>query len=98
MKKARAYHSPARQRQADATRKRIAAAARKLLMKKGFAGATVEEIAREAEVSVPTVYAVFGSKEKIVAELINAARFGEEYERLTSRVHETRNGRQRLRA
>src|SRR5262249_30984180 len=85
-------------KQAEATRARIAAGARKLLIRKGFAGTTVEEIAREAGVSVPTVYAVFGSKEGIVAGLINAARFGEEYERVVGRAHETRTGPDRLRA
>ncbi len=44
------------------------------------------------------MYAVFGSKEGIVAELVNAARFGVEYESVMVRVHETRGGRDRLRA
>ena len=100
MKRARprTYNSPARQRQADETRRRIVASTRKLLMKKGFAGTTIEQIARDADVSMPTVYSVFGSKEGIVAEILNAARFGVEYEMLTSRVHETKSGRERLRA
>ena len=66
-------------------------------MKKGFAGTTIDQIAREAGVSVPTVYAVFGSKEGIVGELLDAARFGGEYESATARVHDAKNGAERLR-
>ena len=46
--KKRAYQSPTRQRQADETRTRIAAAARKLLEEHGYAGMTMEAVAQKA--------------------------------------------------
>lgn len=78
----RVYESPARQRQADETRRRIAAAARRLLEQTGYAGMTIPAVAKAAGVAVPTVYAIFGSKKGIVAELLDEARFGEAYQTL----------------
>ena len=69
-KKIRTYYSLVRQRQADETRTRIAEAARKLILGQGYGAATMEAIAREAGVATPTVYAVFGSKRNILAELM----------------------------
>ena len=74
-KKIRTYYSLVRQRQADETRTRIAEAARKLILGQGYGAATIEAIAREAGVATPTVYAVFGSKRNILAELIDRAAF-----------------------
>jgi AcrR family transcriptional regulator len=82
----RGYESPARQRQADETRRRIASAARKLLEETGYAGMTIPAVAKAAGVAVPTVYAIFGSKKGIVSELLDAARFGEAYQALLARA------------
>jgi AcrR family transcriptional regulator len=81
-KKIRNYYSLVRQRQADETRTRIAEAARKLILGQGYGLATMEAIAREAGVATPTVYAVFGSKRNILAELIDRAAFGPAYQDL----------------
>ena len=78
----RVYESPARQQQAVETRARIAAAARRLLEETGYAGMTIPAVAKAAGVAVPTVYAIFGSKKGIVSELLDTARFGEEYQKL----------------
>jgi|UPI00068CEB5E AcrR family transcriptional regulator len=78
----RAYASPARQRQAGDTRKRIATAARRLLEETGYAGMTIPAVARAAGVAVPTVYAIFGSKKGIVSELLDEARFGDGFQSL----------------
>lgn len=43
---------------------------------------TIPAVAKAAGVAVPTVYAVFGSKKGIVSELLDQARFGEEYKAL----------------
>ena len=80
--KKRAYASPARQRQADETRDRIAEAAKRLLTDNGYAGMTIPAVAKAAGVAVPTVYAIFGSKKGIVAELLDQVRFGEGYRAL----------------
>jgi AcrR family transcriptional regulator len=87
-KRTRTYHSPTRHRQAEDTRQRITAAARKLLIAKGFDGTTIEAVAREAGVATQTVYAIFGSKRGIVAALMDRARFGPDYAEQVSRVRE----------
>jgi AcrR family transcriptional regulator len=84
--KKRTYLSATRQRQASETRGRIVAAARKLLEQKGYSGMTMEAIAQEAEVAVPTVYANFRSKTGVVAEILDAARFGEDYQQAVREV------------
>jgi AcrR family transcriptional regulator len=78
----RTYYSLVRAKQADKTRARIAAAARTLILCRGFAAATIAAIAREAGVAEPTVYAVFGSKCRILAELVDRAAFGPVFQKL----------------
>ena len=97
MPTSRRYRSPTRQRQADATRRRIANAARDLMIEKGFDGATVAQIADRAGVSAQTVYAVFGSKKNIVAELMDRARFGPAYQELVRGAEQTTDPASRLR-
>jgi AcrR family transcriptional regulator len=58
----RAYDSPRRRAQAEATRVEIAAAARRLFAERGWAGTRVRDVAREAGVAEPTVYAAYGNK------------------------------------
>jgi TetR/AcrR family transcriptional regulator, regulator of cefoperazone and chloramphenicol sensitivity len=94
--KKRVYDSPARQRQADETRRRIAAAARKLLENTGYAGMTIPAVAKAAGVAVPTVYAIFGSKKGIVSELLDAARFGERYQALLAEARAVKDPRELL--
>jgi len=96
-KRQRPYQSVTRERQAEETKQRIVAAARKLLKSMGYSGMTIEAIANKAEVSVPTVYAVFGSKTGILAELMDEATFGPEYEQLVRQALETEDPRKRLR-
>jgi TetR/AcrR family transcriptional regulator, regulator of cefoperazone and chloramphenicol sensitivity len=82
----RGYHSPMRQKQADETRQRVVEAARKLFGARGFDGTTIDAIAREAGVATPTVYAAFGSKRGLVAELLDRARFGTGYQELIAQA------------
>jgi AcrR family transcriptional regulator len=96
-KPVRSYYSLVRQRQADETRARIAAAARKLILNKGYEAATIEAIAREAGVATPTVYAVFGSKRRILTELVDRAAFGPAYQALVGEVKELAEPVARLR-
>src|SRR5437879_9809090 len=78
--KKRIYKSPVRQRQAGDTRRRIVEATRHLLESEGYAGMTIEAIARRAEVSAQSVYGIFKSKTGILVELLDQAAFGDEYE------------------
>jgi TetR/AcrR family transcriptional regulator, regulator of cefoperazone and chloramphenicol sensitivity len=66
----RRYSSPIRQAQADATRRAVVAAARKVFSSSGYAAATIEGVASEAQVSVPTVYATFGSKAALLSAVV----------------------------
>jgi AcrR family transcriptional regulator len=68
----RAYDSSRRKGNAAANRARIAESARRLIVRDGFAATTIEAIAADARVSVPTVYAVYGSKRAILLELLDA--------------------------
>lgn len=58
-----------RAERADATRRRIAAAARLLFARDGYAATTLKAVADEAGVAVQTVYAVHGSKAGILRDL-----------------------------
>ena len=66
----REYTSPMRAERADETRKRIQAAAGRLFVTEGFAKTKVAMIAKEAGVSVQTIYAAFGSKAAIVSSML----------------------------
>lgn len=66
----RQYHSPTREEQARATRRRIVEAALALFSTQGFAGTSVKEVAERASVSEQTVYNAFGDK---VGLLVQAA-------------------------
>jgi AcrR family transcriptional regulator len=74
----RRYHSPRRSQQAEATRQAIVHAARKLFAEHGYQTTTLQAIAREAEVSVPTLYVTFGSKAAILSALVKSAGADEE--------------------
>src|SRR5882757_7026992 len=97
VKPERAYHSPARAQQAEGTRRSIAVAARKLLIERGFDGTTIGAIAEAAGVATQTVYAVFGSKTKVLREVLNLARFGPGYRELVKRALQETEPAERLR-
>ncbi|MUL41089.1 TetR/AcrR family transcriptional regulator [Streptomonospora sp. PA3] len=69
----RRYDSLRRQAQAHRTRAEIAGAARRLFTAQGWAATTVRDVAREAGVSVPTVYAAYRNKTGLVWALADAA-------------------------
>ena len=74
----RRYDSTRRQAQARETREQMLEAARHLFTTRGFAGTTVEAVAHEAQVSVETVYATFGSKRSLLASLVDQAVAGDD--------------------
>jgi AcrR family transcriptional regulator len=63
---ARAYRSELRTQQADETRVRILDATVRV-MARGVASVSIPDVAREAGVSVPTVYRHFGTKAELLA-------------------------------
>src|SRR5262245_12129988 len=76
MRKRRPYDSRQRDQAAAANRVAVLDAARELFSRHGVDKVTIAEVAARAAVSASTVYAVFGSKEGILRELMRAALFG----------------------
>ena len=95
--KKRPYRSLVRNRQASDTRVRIVEATRQLLQSEGYAGMTIEAIARRAEVSAQTVYAIFKSKTGILMELLDQSTIGADYEDAVRRALSASYSETRLR-
>lgn len=69
----RRYDGAGRRRQAEATRARVVAAAARVFLEHGYAGATIPVIAREAGVALQTVYRAAPGKAGLLAAAVNAA-------------------------
>lgn len=83
----RAYDSSKRRAAAKATRLRIAQCARRLFAEHGYGATSIEAIAREAGVSVPTFYAIYGSKRAVLFALLDAADAQADVASLQKRLH-----------
>jgi AcrR family transcriptional regulator len=70
--KKRKYRSPVREQQAAHTRARIVEAAGELFETQGYGRTTVRQIAQAAGVAPDTVYAVFGTKIRVLTALLDA--------------------------
>lgn len=86
LKQKRAYNSANRQAKAEKTKDRILARAKALFDTKGFEAVTIDEIAIKAEVSTPTVYALFQSKSGVLKALIDVALAPKQYESLVQKI------------
>jgi AcrR family transcriptional regulator len=69
--------STRRRQQALLTRERIRDAARALFLSRGYAEATIAEIAGEAAVAPQTVYFIYGSKAAVLSAIIDAEIVGD---------------------
>ncbi len=69
--KRRPYRSPRRRGQAEETRQRMLAAARRLFVERGYGATTIEAIAESAGVASQTVYAGFTSKRGLLMALLD---------------------------
>jgi len=76
--KPRRYRSERRREQAEQTRQRVLDAARTLFVERGWEGASIGAIAKEARVSEETVYARFSNKRTLLGELVRVAVRGED--------------------
>jgi AcrR family transcriptional regulator len=85
----RRYESPRRRQQAEDTRKRLAASARRLFSTHGYGATTVEAIARDAGVAIPTFYAVYGSKRAVLFALLDEIEAEADLPALTHRLRES---------
>ena len=79
MSKKRAYQSSQRAESARATRSNVLSAARCLFAQHGIDKVTINDIARSAEVSPPTIYALFKSKVGLLQEIMKASLFGDRF-------------------
>ena len=84
--KKRIYNSKSRKMQAQQTKERIISSARNLFESKGFEEVTIDEIAASADVSSPTIYALFQSKLGILRALMDTALSHEHYEKLVGKA------------
>jgi AcrR family transcriptional regulator len=78
VKPRRAYTSALRQEQARQTRLRILEAAEQCFGSRGYARATMEIVAAEANVAVDTVFAAFGNKRGVLQALMDLRAGGDQ--------------------
>lgn len=78
--------SERRRRAADATKDRVLRAAKALFVRHGIDRVTIARIAEKAGVAVPTVYALYRSKEGLLRALMRAAIFGERFQAARARL------------
>jgi AcrR family transcriptional regulator len=71
--KRRAYHSPVRDEQALATRRRILESAERLFVEEGYARATIKKVAQAARVSEDLVFHTFRTKRGLLEAVMTAA-------------------------
>ncbi|GGZ30414.1 TetR/AcrR family transcriptional regulator [Streptomyces poonensis] len=88
----RRYDSLRRTAQAQQTRADIARAARRLFVSRGWAATTVRDVAREAGVSVPTVYAAYGNKTGLTRALADAADLSADVAQLVAELEDPAAG------
>lgn len=69
----RRYNSSGRRTQAERSRERVVAVARDRFLRDGYATTTVAAIARDAAVSVETIYKAFGGKPGLVRAILAKA-------------------------
>lgn len=74
----RKYSSPLRERQVRATRRAVLDAARELFIAQGYRATTVEQIARRAGVSKPTVFSAVGNKQMLLRAVRDVAIAGDD--------------------
>jgi TetR/AcrR family transcriptional regulator, regulator of autoinduction and epiphytic fitness len=74
---ARTYRSTHREAQALRTRRRVIEAATGVFLERGYVGTTMRAIATAANVAVPTVEALFGTKPRLLRAAIDVAIVGD---------------------
>jgi AcrR family transcriptional regulator len=74
----RRYDNSRRQAQVRATRMRVIETAGRLFTEHGYPATTIEAIAEAAEVPLPTVYRLFGSKRALLTAVLDTAFGGDD--------------------
>lgn len=78
VKPRRAYDATRRREQARDNRRRVLAAAHRLFAEHGYAGTSLAAVAREAGVSVQTVYGGFSTKVNLLKEVVDVGLAGDD--------------------
>jgi AcrR family transcriptional regulator len=73
----RAYTSPRREQQAEATRRAVVDAARALFAAQGYGATTIDQVAARAGVSKPTVFSAVGNKQALLRAVRDVAIAGD---------------------
>ncbi len=94
--KKRPYSSSTRSAQAALTKDRILGSAKKLFELDGFEHVTIEKIAQTADVSIPTIYALFQSKRGVLRALMDEALPSEQFEALVEESMQESSPKRRL--
>jgi AcrR family transcriptional regulator len=76
--KPRPYRSPLRAEQAGETRRRIRAAADVLFLERGYTDVSMDHIAKAAGVARQTVFTAYGSKARVLKEVIDVRLAGDD--------------------
>jgi len=95
--KRRTYDSSGRKAAAELTRQRILRAARRLFSTHGFDKVTIGQLASEAGVAPPTIYAAYRSKGGVLQALLREALFGSRYDALVKQAMASNDSRERIR-
>jgi AcrR family transcriptional regulator len=74
----RRYDNSRRQAQVRATRLRVIEAAKRLFTEHGYPATTIEAIAEAADVPLPTLYRLFGSKRALLAAVLDTSFGGDD--------------------
>ena len=74
----RRYDNSRRQAQARVTRLKVVEAAKRLFIDHGYPATTIEAIAEAAEVPLPTLYRLFGSKRALLAAVLDTSFGGDD--------------------
>jgi AcrR family transcriptional regulator len=74
----RPYDNSRRQAQVRATRLRVIEAAKRLFTEHGYPATTIETIAEAADVPLPTVYRLFGSKRAMLTAVLDTSLGGDD--------------------
>lgn len=92
----RAYNSESRKAKAEETKTRILESAKKLF-REGFEHVTIERLAKAADVSAPTIYALFQSKRGVLLALMDEALPTERFKSLVEMAMREKSVEKRLR-
>lgn len=86
----RKYDSPTRRDQAEATRSRIAVAAREIFVERGWTATRVRDVATAAGVSEASVFAIHGNKAGLAMALIDSIDLSADIPRLLQELEDAK--------